>query len=80
MKAEIRVRPHGGLSGQNLIEVFYDGHFIATVVGADGPGIRIVSRYLNASTTGGLTIKGTVRAVKGRSTRSTSKHTRKPKR
>jgi hypothetical protein len=47
MKSELRVVPHSELPGQNVIEVWHDGEFIATVTGATGPGVRVISKYIN---------------------------------
>jgi hypothetical protein len=49
MKAELRLRPHTGLSDARVIEVWYGGQFIATVTGADGPGVRVISKHLIVS-------------------------------
>lgn len=45
MKAELIVKPHSVMPDTQVIEVHYDGQFIATVAGADGPGVRIVSKH-----------------------------------
>lgn len=49
MKAQLTLSGHG-LAGHPVIEVWYRGALIATVAGADGPGIRIVSKHLAADT------------------------------
>lgn len=45
MKAELRLAPHEVLPGQNSIEVWWNGEMIAVVAGADGPGVRVISKY-----------------------------------
>lgn len=45
MKAELRVKPHSVLPGVQIIEVWHDGRFVATVTGADGPGVRVISKH-----------------------------------
>ncbi len=44
-KTELRLKPHNLLPGVNVAEVWYDGALIGTVVGADGPGVRIISKH-----------------------------------
>lgn len=48
MKTELRAVPHLVLPGQTVIELWHDGVFIGTVTGADGPGVRVVSKFLSA--------------------------------
>ncbi len=46
MKTELRTVAHTIAAGANIFEVWHDGQFIATIVGAhDGPGVRIVSKH-----------------------------------
>jgi len=45
MKAELRLRPHNILPDAQVIEVWYGGEFLATVVGADGPGVNVVTKH-----------------------------------
>jgi|ERR1041385_6287614 len=51
MRAELRVKGHGILRGQLMVEVWYAGKFIAAVYGTDGPGVRIVSKPLRKKPT-----------------------------
>lgn len=44
MKTELRLAPHGVLPGEQVIELWYAGQFIGTVYGADGPGLRLMTR------------------------------------
>lgn len=46
MKAKLVLREHLVLPGENVIEVWYQGDMIATIAGADGAGIRVISRHL----------------------------------
>lgn len=45
MKAELRARPHSTRPGHLTFEVWYDGKLIGSVYGADGPGIRFISKH-----------------------------------
>jgi hypothetical protein len=48
MKSELRLVPHAVLPNKSVIEVWYDGKFVATVTGLDGPGIRFISKHIYA--------------------------------
>ena len=45
MKSELRLVQHKELPDHAVIEVWHDGEFIAAVYGADGPGVRVVSKH-----------------------------------
>lgn len=45
MKSELRLVDHKVLPGERVIEVWYGGEFVATVTGADGPGVNVISKY-----------------------------------
>ena len=45
MKSELRLTEHKVLPGEHTVEVWHDGRLVCTVVGADGPGVRVISRY-----------------------------------
>lgn len=45
MKTELRLAPHTVLPGANVIEIWYHGHLIGQVTGAEGPGVRVFSKY-----------------------------------
>jgi len=45
MKSKLKIEPHQMIAGETVIEVWYDGKFIATVTGADGPGVRVISKH-----------------------------------
>lgn len=45
MKTELRLKPHYVLPGPQIVEIWHDGKLIGTVTGADGPGVRIISKY-----------------------------------
>jgi hypothetical protein len=45
MKTTLRLRPHTLLPDTQVIEVWYGDQFIAEVTGADGPGVRVLSKY-----------------------------------
>ncbi len=45
MKAELRLSNHSVLPGQKIIEIWFDGEFVGQVAGAEGPGIRVLSKH-----------------------------------
>jgi hypothetical protein len=45
MKSELRLQPHTVMPGKYVAEIWYDGKLIGTVTGADGPGVRIISKH-----------------------------------
>jgi len=44
MKTELRLTPHSILPGRTVIELWYNGHLIGTIAGANGPGVRVVTK------------------------------------
>lgn len=46
MKTELHLSRHHLLPYQQVVEIWNDGQFLGTVVGADGPGVRIISKYI----------------------------------
>ena len=45
MKTELRARPHSVLPGHTVVEVWWKDQFIGEVTGADGPGVRVLSKF-----------------------------------
>ncbi len=45
MKTQVRVVDHSVLPGEKLIEIWYAGELIGSVTGADGPGVRIITKH-----------------------------------
>jgi hypothetical protein len=45
MKTTLRPVAHSIVPGATIFEVWYGDQFIATVTGADGPGVRIISKH-----------------------------------
>jgi hypothetical protein len=45
MKSELRVAKHALVPGAVVVEVWHDGRFIGQVTGADGPHVRVLSKY-----------------------------------
>jgi len=33
------------LPSVNVVEVWHDGQFLATITGAEGPGVRVISKH-----------------------------------
>lgn len=44
MKSELRIAPHGIHPHENVVEVWYEGEFVCAVYGADGPGLRVITK------------------------------------
>jgi hypothetical protein len=48
MSSELKLKQHEVQEvrpGQNVVEIWFNGQFIGTVTAADGPGVRIISKY-----------------------------------
>lgn len=45
MKTRLSFEPHSNLAGEIVVEIWRDGQFIGTITGADGPGVRIISKH-----------------------------------
>lgn len=45
MKTELRIAKHSVLPGQCVVEIWHGGQFIGQVCGADGPGVRVLSKH-----------------------------------
>ncbi len=45
MKSDLRLKPHSVQPGVNVIELWHDGKFLATITPADGAGVRVVSKH-----------------------------------
>jgi hypothetical protein len=50
-KTDLVVRPHLRVPGAYVVELWYKGIFIGEVTGADGPGVRVISKYPLEATT-----------------------------
>jgi hypothetical protein len=53
-KSNLKIVDHKLLPDQQTIEVWYEGKLVATVYGADGPGIRVITKYPYDIVRGGL--------------------------
>jgi hypothetical protein len=42
-RTELRLKDHDARPGEHSVEVWHGGKLVATIVGADGPGVRIMS-------------------------------------
>lgn len=45
MKTELRPALHSVIYGANVVEIWHDGKMIGTIYGADGPGVRILTKH-----------------------------------
>jgi hypothetical protein len=45
MKSELRIAEHSIVPDAQVVEVWYGGELIATVTGADAPGVRVISKH-----------------------------------
>lgn len=45
LRAELRLRPHSVLPGHRVVELWWDGQFIGEVTGADGSGVRVITKF-----------------------------------
>ena len=45
MKSELRFAEHSEIAGARTVEVWYGGQMIGCVYGADGPGVRVISKF-----------------------------------
>lgn len=46
MKSELRLSKHEIIEGAMVVEIWHDGQFIGQVVGADGPGVRVITKHM----------------------------------
>jgi hypothetical protein len=53
-KSNLKIRDHALYPDQQTIEVWYEGKFVAAVYGADGPGVRVITKYSYDVVRGGL--------------------------
>jgi hypothetical protein len=44
-KSELRLEEHMTLPGHKSVEVWYQEELVATVYGAEGPGVRVISKH-----------------------------------
>ena len=44
-KSKLKLDPHNLRAGDMTVEVWYKDELVAAVYGADGPGIRIVTKH-----------------------------------
>lgn len=45
MKTHLRLEPHSRLPGEVVVELWWGSEFVGTVVGADHPGVRVISKF-----------------------------------
>jgi hypothetical protein len=53
-KSNLKIVDHMLLPDQPMIEVWYEGQLVAAVYGADGPGIRVITKHSYDIVRGGL--------------------------
>jgi hypothetical protein len=44
-KSKLKLKAHMLVAGEDSVEVWYEDTFIAAVYGADGPGVRVISKH-----------------------------------
>lgn len=59
-KSKLKVDPHHLLADDQVVEVWHEDELVATVYGADGPGVRIISKYPMDIVRGGLRAGDTI--------------------
>ena len=45
MKSKLRLQSHSVATGENVIEIWHEGTFLATIAGDEGPTVRIVTKH-----------------------------------
>ena len=45
MKARLELKSHSVLLGQQIVEVTWNGRLVCRIVGTDGPGVHLISKY-----------------------------------
>lgn len=45
MKTELKLGKHTQVDGAVVVEIWHHGEFIGQVVGADGPGVRVITKH-----------------------------------
>jgi hypothetical protein len=45
MKSKVRLQSHSVATGENVIEIWHEGTFLATIAGSVGPAVRIVTKH-----------------------------------
>jgi hypothetical protein len=53
-KSNLKLSEHSLLPDKQIVEVWYEGRMVAAVYGADGPGVRVISKYPYDVIRGGL--------------------------
>ena len=48
MKAQLVAKPHSQVPGAQVFEVWWNARLVCTLAGLDGPGVRVISKYVNA--------------------------------
>jgi hypothetical protein len=44
-KSELRLVSHAVIPGAKVIEIWHQNRLMGTITGADGPGVRIISKF-----------------------------------
>lgn len=53
-KSHLKMDSHILLEEQETVEIWYEGQFVASVYGGEGPGLRIMSKHPMEVVEGGL--------------------------
>lgn len=49
MKTTLHVVPHSVLPDHHVVEIWFENKLLGTITGADGPGVRILSKHIDPS-------------------------------
>lgn len=53
-KSKLTLKSHTLILGEEVVEIWYENILIGTVCGADGPGVRVISKYPMDIVRGGM--------------------------
>lgn len=53
-KSKLKLKPHTLIPEQDVVEVWYKNALVATVSGADGPGVRVITKHSMDIVRGGM--------------------------
>jgi len=45
MKTELKLAEHSTIPRAQVVEIWWNGRMVGQITGADGPGVRVISKY-----------------------------------